>query len=99
MDNRLVFHEKLKAIVPNVYFQPPSSNQIVYPAIIYKLNKIKQVRADNKSYSAFTAYEVMLVDRNPDSEFVEKILEFPKCEFDRFFPSDNLNHYVFTIYV
>ena len=61
----------------NVYFQPPDTVSMKYPAIVYSLNRI---------------------DKNPDSEFIDKISSLPLCQFDRPYKSDNLNHYVFTLY-
>lgn len=82
----------------NVYFQPPASVHLQYPAIVYSLSNIRKTHANNRGYSMFNSYEVTLIDKNPDSEYVEKILELPYSSFDRHFKSDNLNHWVFTIY-
>lgn len=30
--------------------------------------------------------------------YLEKMMEIPYCNFDRAFSSDNLHHYVYTIY-
>ena len=100
MSNRLYLQNKLEEILENrnVYFQPPSSVRLQYPAIVYSLKDIQRDFANNLSYIASRGYELTLIDKNPDSEFVEKILELPYCRFDRHFTSDNLNHYVFTLY-
>lgn len=100
MASRLDLHEKLCAILGtrNAYFQPPASVQMKYPAIVYKRKNIDTLRANNGAYVQFPGYELVLIDRNPDSEFVDKILQLPYCRYDRHYTADNLNHDVFTIY-
>ena len=82
----------------NVYFQPPESIRMNYPAIVYSLGNIDTLRANDATYKLLTAYTVTLIDRNPDTGFLAPILELPYCSFDRFYRSDNLNHWVFTLY-
>ena len=82
----------------NVYFQPPSSVRMQYPAIIYSRKDIEKRSANDGAYRKLPSYEVVLIDKNPDSQFVEKIVDLPYCSFDRHYESDNLNHDVFTIY-
>ena len=77
----------------NVYFQP-----MKYPAIVYSLNRIDKKSANDSSYIQKRSYTVTLIDKNPDSEFIDKISSLPLCQFDRPYKSDNLNHYVFTLY-
>ena len=69
-----------------------------YPAIVYSLKNIEKNFANNLSYIVTDGYEVILIDKNPDSIYIKKILELPYCGFDRYYTSDNLNHFVFTIY-
>ena len=82
----------------NVYFQPPASKQLSYPAIVYSLNRIKVEHAEDNKYKVDKSYTLTLIDPNPDSQFVDKLLMLPYCAFDRQFKSDNLNHFTFTIY-
>lgn len=82
----------------NVYFQPPKKQQIAYPCIIYALDDIHMKSADDMTYFHKKMYSVTLVDKNPDSEFVDKIIELPLCRFSRFYTVDNLNHWVFEIF-
>lgn len=80
-----------------VYFQPPASAKLKYPAIVYSRSRINVNTANNLPYMQSCSYEVTVIDRNPDSEYVEKVAQLPYCQFDRHFTSDNLNHDVFTI--
>ena len=82
----------------NVYFQPPESIRMKYPAIVYSLNNIENFHASNIIHKQNVAYTITYIDEDPDSENVEKISKLPYCDFDRFYTSDNLNHYIFTLY-
>ena len=81
-----------------VYYQPPASLHMKYPCIRYKLNTIDTRKADNKKYKKMNRYDVTLIDEDPVSEFVDPILDIEYCDLDRTYSSDNLNHFVFTIY-
>lgn len=82
----------------NVYYQPPASVFMSYPAIVYSRNDIENDFADDSVYNQRIAYQVTVIDENPDSEYVKKVSMLPKCSYDRHFVSDNLNHDVFTLY-
>lgn len=100
MASRLNLQTKLEGILGsrNVYYQPPASVKMQYPAIVYRRKDIDTRFANNVVYMQSSSYEVVLIDKNPDSEFVDKILRLPYCSYDRHYTSDNLNHDVFTIY-
>lgn len=107
MDRRLELHDILCEILNitdpvdgdrHTYFQPPASVKMKYPAIKYSLKRIDNKFADDKSYIQSPGYEVILIDENPDSEYVTKLLSLPLCSFERSYPANNLNHFVFTIY-
>ena len=82
----------------NVYYQPPESLKMNYPAIVYARKTIDNSYANNSVYKQKYAYEITVIDKNPDSEIVNKVSKLPTCRFDRHFKSDNLNHDVFTLY-
>lgn len=106
MDKRLELHEILCEIMNitepdgdrHVYFQPPPSVKIKYPASVYSLNNIENEFANNSVYIQNPSYKITVIDRNPDSEYVKKVSKLPCCRFDRSYISDNLNHFVFTKY-
>lgn len=100
MTKRLELQSLLESILGsrNVYYQPPASVQINYPAIVYTRSNIRNKFANDDVYSQSLAYEVTVIDRNPDSEIVTKISKLPTCSFSRHFTNDNLNHDVFTLY-
>lgn len=69
-----------------------------YPAIVYKRVRINTTNADDLKYLHKPLYEVTLIDKNPESEFVYKILELPYCSDANEFITDNLYHHVFNLY-
>lgn len=99
MSRRLELHEILCGILGtrNVYYQPPESVKMKYPAIVYSREDIENTSADNLTYKQSYFYQVTVVDADPDSEIVRKVSKLPRCIYDRHFTSDNLNHDVFTI--
>ena len=100
MHNRLDLHEMLCDILGsrNVYYSPPESVKLKYPAIVYSRSNIENAFADDSVYKQAHLYSITIIDANPDSEIVEKMSMVPKCKFDRHFVSDGLNHDIFTIY-
>lgn len=82
----------------NVYFQPPESVKLNYPAIVYGLDNIENSFADDGVYLSKKKYLVTVIDEDPDSPIVDKVAVLPTCRFNRHFKSDNLNHYVFILY-
>ena len=100
MGSREELHAVLENVLgsENVYFQPPSSVEMRYPAIVYSRSNIVNEHANNEVYMQNKSYEITVIDRNPDSEIVDRISRIPHCRFDRHFESDNLNHDVFTLY-
>lgn len=101
MRTRLELHEKLCEILGsrNVYFQPPESVKMTYPAIRYSRDDIDDIYADDLSYVQSPTYQIIVIDPNPDSEIPMKIKQLPMCTYDRHYAADNLNHDVFTIYL
>lgn len=100
MNRRLELHELLVEILGsrNVYFQPPVNVRMKYPAIVYSRNDVDNQHADNLPYIQKIGYQIIVVDKDPDSEIVGKVAQLPLCRYDRHYNSDNLNHDVFSIY-
>lgn len=100
MERRLKLQAIFEGIMKNenVYFQPPPSIRMTYPAIKYSLDDVEQIHADDISYSKKRRYGGILIDEDPDSEYLDEILSLPYCSFDRHYVSDNLHHFSFFIY-
>lgn len=97
---RVELHQILTDILgsANVYFQPPESLKLKYPCIVYERRGVFKDHADNLGYRMLKNYQLTYMDEDPDSDIPDKLLQLPKCSFDRHFASDNLNHDTFTIY-
>lgn len=98
--SRLGLQTILEAIpgVVKVYFQPPESLKLQYPCIIYEKSNENPNFAGNALYKNTNAYNVMCVDKNPDSLIPGYISELPMCKFNRHYTKDNLNHDVYIVY-
>lgn len=98
--SRTKLHHMLKNSTKySVYFQPPENIRLKYPCVVYKMNSADTQFADNEPYIYEKKYNITVIDQNPDSEIPNTIAKFPRCIFDRFYTSDNLNHWSFNIYV
>lgn len=100
MTSRIELHEELCKILGsrNVYFQPPESVKMIYPAIRYKLDGIKTLDADDKPYLLPRAYQLILIEKNPDSPTVDALAKLPMCRLQNQYSAENLNHWVFKLY-
>lgn len=100
MANRVKLQTKLEELLGsrNVYYQPPESLKMEYPAIRYSKSKIESRQADDMNYSNFTCYKITVIDRRPDNDVINKIMELPLSSFERHYVSDNLNHDVINLY-
>ena len=100
MRNRIQLQRLLEKILGtrNVYFQPPESLKLKYPCIVYSKSNEDVRFADDTKYLKKDVYDITIIDRNPDSEIPDAISELKYCSFDRYFVSDNLNHYSYRLY-
>lgn len=100
MGTRLELQTLLESILDssNVYFQPPESIKIKYPAIVYSLRNFREVSADDKTYLRKRLYRVQFISRNPDNDVVDKLLDLPYCASDGRFVTDSLYHDNFDLY-
>ena len=100
MAPRLDLHAILTDILKTdqVYFQPPPTVQMKYPCIVYKRDYVLVNHADDMPYQHRKRYLLTVIDRDPDSDIPDKILDLPMCSYDRFYTVDNLNHDVFKLF-
>lgn len=100
MRHRLELHEILCGVLGSrhVYYQPPENVRMEYPAIVYSRNDIENTFAENSVYKQDHQYQIIVIDKDPDSEIVSAVSGLPMCRFNRHYESENLNHDVFTIY-
>lgn len=81
-----------------VYFQPPANVRMKYPAIVYSLDDIDDLKADNDRYIRNKSYQVTVIDKDPDSEIADRVSDLQYCSFERAYAADNLNHFVFKVF-
>ena len=100
MEKRLELQTLLETLLKtrNVYFQPPETLKMSYPCIIYSRDNTVTNFADNGPYKFQFRYQLILVDKNPDSIFVSLLAALPLCTFQRHYTKDNLNHDVYNIF-
>ena len=97
---RLELHEVLCDILGsrNVYFQPPESIKMSYPAIRYARDRFANEHANNNVYLQHVSYQITVIEKDPDGSIAAKIANLPNCRSDRSYTADNLNHDVFILY-
>ncbi len=98
---RIELHEILCEVLgsDHVYFQPPESVKMRYPAIVYHRTGGKQQYADDMEYAYRRQYTVTIIDRDPDSMIVDRLRKrLPYCSEGTPYTADNLHHDVVTIY-
>lgn len=100
MASRLELQTKLEELLGsrNVYYQPPESISMNYPAIVYSRDEIDKKSANNSTYLLTNRYEIIVIDRLPDNPVIKKLMRLPMCNYERGYKSDNLNHDVLTLY-
>ena len=62
MGTRLELQSKLEEMLGcrHVYFQPPESVKMEYPAIVYSRSSVKKVSANNTGYLLMNKYSVVM---------------------------------------
>lgn len=99
MVKRIELHNKLKTILPNVYFQPPSNVRLTYPCIVYHKSPPEVKMANDTIYNRTQEYQLTIIDQNPDSDTADRILGmFPYCTIGSYSIVDNLNHTTLNLY-
>lgn len=102
MTDRLKLHKALcDALGPNVhvYFQPPESIKMKYPAFRYNYAGANRLFADGKTFVSHDIYEGTLIESGSESLYNNKILELPYVRLGRVYTSNNLTHYSYTIQI
>lgn len=99
-ERRIALHNQLVQILgsDNVYFQPPESLKMTYPAIVYERYDLPVLNADNEKYLRSAKYRVTVIDQSPDSSVVDELSKLKFAKFNRHFATNGLNHDVFLVY-
>ena len=100
MANRIELQTKLEELLGsrNVYYKPPETLKLKYPAIEYSKANIEDTYANNSVYSRKTKYTLVVIDIKPDNPVIDKLLDLPYCSYSANYKADNLEHDVLTLY-
>ena len=100
MHDRLELNALLEKILgsTNVYYQPPESIKIKYPAIIYNKQKPDVRSANNADYLKTRSYELIYISNTPDDSVIDNLERLPMCEWIRHYVADNLHHDILNIF-
>ena len=100
MSSRTDLQNKLEVLLEsrNVYYQPPATVMMNYPAIVYSRKRIESKFANDAKYSKMNCYELIVIDGKPDNPVIDKLLDLPYSSSDRHYTADNLHHDVITLY-
>lgn len=101
MASRIELHETLKTILGsnNVYFNPPEKLKMEYPCIRYKRTTVRTENADDKIYLKYNRYQIVVIDKNVDSQIADRILEqLPLTTISNFTISEGLLHVFMETY-
>lgn len=100
MGDRLELHTKLVELNGNnnVYYDPPESVKMSYPAVRYSRDSYDIKRADNTTYLSTKKYNVITISRDQDNPVVDALLTWPMCRHNTHYVKDNLHHDAFTLY-
>lgn len=100
MGQRLELQALLESILGsgNVYFQPPASVMMQYPAIVYERDTARTQFADDKPYRYTQRYKVTVITKDPDQEIHLEVAKLPMTTFERHFTVANLHHDVLNMF-
>lgn len=85
--------------IKNVYYQPPSNVKMIFPCIRFKLDQTNIKYASNNTHTIRMRYQITYVSNSVNDSIIELLItNLAYCSFDRIYVSDNLYHYVFTIF-
>lgn len=100
MSSRTDLHKILVNLLgsENVYYNPPTSKSMSYPAIRYSKETIDSTYANDTKYLNKTRYNIIVISKLPDNPVIEKLMKLPYCSYDRPYVADNLYHDSLTLY-
>lgn len=100
MGTRIELQAKLEEMLGsrNVYYQPPETIKMEYPAIVYSKSDVNSIFANDEGYLQSRCYDITVIDHRPDNVVIDKLLKLPMCTFSRHYKADNLNHDILRLY-
>lgn len=100
MGTRLELQKELEKLLGsrNVYYQPPTSVKIAYPAIVYHRDDFDVRHANDMKYLIKKRYSIIVISKKPDDPVLDKLLALPFCSYGTQYITDNLIHDTFSLY-
>lgn len=100
MSKRLELHAELTAIdgLAAAYYNPPENVKMTYPCIRYSRTGERVKFASNGRHVVCDRYDILVIDRDPDSVIVEALRNFQYCTFERMYAADGLFHFQFNLF-
>lgn len=100
MSSRINLQNELETLLGcTVYFDPPESIKISYPCVIYSLDRLVPLRADNKLYQVHPRYHVMCCSKDPDNTMALEIMNhFQHVTFESRQTRDHIHMDNLTLY-
>lgn len=97
--NRLTLQTKLENVLGsrNVYYNPPESQKMNFPCIVYNLTNIQPIHADNQTYLDYTTYKIIYVSKQVDSPTVRDLLNIPMTRFSTKYVKNGFWHTVIIL--
>lgn len=94
MKTRLTLHQTLIDILgsSNVYYNPPETIKMQFPCIVYSLDYIEPIHANNQPYIDWTTYKIIVVSKIPDHPATRQIMQLPMTRFSTRYVRDGLYH-------
>lgn len=97
---RIDFHNKLVAACGRSYYQPTQNTKLEYPCIVYEELPETVLYANDKRFETIPQVQITVIDRDPDSEITEKLVErFPESRMVNKNVVDNLYHTIYELYI
>ena len=82
----------------NVYFEPPDKSEINYPCIIYDLDDVDKLHANDKPYQLNKRYRVMIIELDSETPISNEFLMLPLSSYVDKYKSEGLNHTIHNLY-
>lgn len=100
MGTRLELQKELEKLLGsrNVYYQPPTSVKMAYPAIVYYRDDFDVRYANDMKYLIKKRYSIIVISKKPDDPVLDKLLALPFCSYGTQYIADNLIHDTFSLY-
>lgn len=69
-----------------------------YPAIVYHPDFEVRKFADNSTYDLVDRYQLTIIDQDPDSAIRAAVRRMRLITFERWFATEDLNHWIYSLH-